>query len=184
MENKGLKSIEMMNDLLVKSEELKKQYKEENKLTKEEMLRKAKKKITDYFNEVLHSMPYEIERIEVSPKLEIILKKESSIKTTTDSWSSKEINATCTIINYNPNEFSGGGDHCVLQSEYEGLFIYHNKLYKPDEKTILAVVKNFDKVKEAAENKIMDRIQKDMDKNAKVLKKENNKIESLKEFLA
>jgi len=178
-----MKNIEMMEELLKKSAELRKNHAKETAKDKKHMLLKAKKKIQDYFQDILKSCPLNNVFVRVNEEIEVMIKKDVSVKNE-ESHPNVFSKADVIFIELNPNHYTSG-DRFALQDDFAKHRIdSHFYLYPLSEKAILTIIDHFDLIKQKTEETVMADIEKKIFENANSLKDESKKLEKLNEFLA
>jgi hypothetical protein len=182
MEKVNLKNIEMMNDLLTQAEKIRKDQINSNKESKEEMLLKARKKLRDYFDEVLRVLPFEHLNVTVSEGIEIYLRKSD------DDYNAINSHPTADIINKKPNvaifaHKGYSGYKYPIQSEYEKRKWGSSSLYTMTPEALIVLVQNFDLIKQKVEEKIAKEIEVKIQQSAKRVNREANELDALSNFL-
>jgi hypothetical protein len=175
-----LKNIEMMNDLLIKSKEIMETQKKDVYEHKIQLLLKAKAKIQKYFSEVLEVLPFPSINVTIeSTNTFIMLRRERS-----DVDKKHDLSyggSTIAVISLNKSSYSS--NYFTIQDEYKDKYWGQSKLYGLNEPSIIKIVENFDLIKKEVEESINKQIQKNIEENAKVVKKEADNLDVLTNFL-
>jgi hypothetical protein len=178
-----LKNIEMMNGLLKKSEEIRKNQTKETQLTKEEMLLRAKNKIQKYFEGVIRVLPFKSHNVTIDGLDVLILlrKGNEEPKDKFDALSNKNLDLAIIVVNHSKTYSS---EYHVVHDKYVGYkWGSSGRLKELSEKSILTIAKNFDEVKRKIEDSISREIEKHIKVNADNVKKEANNLDVLSSFL-
>jgi hypothetical protein len=168
------KNIEMMNDLLAKSNEIRENQEKETQLTKKELLAQAQKKIEDYFNSVLETLEIDYVNVKINEKMDILLRiKDNNLPKGTEDLR----NVLLSGYHFSSDYHALTGKH--INKKWGSSYI--SKLSEPQ---ILFLSRNFNEIKKKVEKGIADCIHKQIEENASKVKNEYNKLDTLKEFLS
>lgn len=198
MTNKGLKNIEMMNDLMAQSNEIVRNHVKETKNEKQELLEKSMNKLHEFFQDVLHSLPFHMINVTLnrgkSNEICFLIRKNSNSKNTyldllnhnysiissdIKKFTEKEDFVVFYIKNgYSTNYFSLDKD-CV--GKYWGTL--NNKIHKPIEQQIVLLVKNLNTIKEEIQNAILSKQQEEMKKNNNFIQTDTENLGALQAFI-
>jgi len=183
MDSKVFKNIEMMNELLEKSSKIASNQDKVTSNSKEEMLLKAKKKIQDYFDGILKVFALTGIHIDMKDEdISFVIRKD-------DAFKPEEIKKGATLsyhftgVIFINDKSSYNVKHYVIDDRYIGCCWSQSRLYGLEEKTILKIVNNFDKIKKTIEDKILSNIQANIQMNADKVNTEAKKLEVLENFL-
>ncbi|MDA1675190.1 hypothetical protein [Bacillus cereus group sp. TH152-1LC] len=198
MTNKGLKNIELMNDLITQSNEIVRNHVKEMKNEKQELLEKSMNKLHDFFQDVLHSLPFHMINVTLnrgkSNEICFLIRKNSNSKNTyldllnhnysiissdIKKFTEKEDFVVFYIKNgYSTNYFSLDKD-CV--GKYWGTL--NNKIHKPIEQQIVLLVKNLNTIKEEIQNAILSKQQEELKRNDNFIQTDTENLGALQAFI-
>jgi hypothetical protein len=178
-----LKNIEMMNELLRKSQEIRNNQVSTVKESKEEMLRKATVKIREYFEDVIKVLPFKTVNVTLDyEEIMFLIRNDNKFKPN-EYEKGKDLCYSFIGAIFITDKGSYGSTYYSIDKRYEGGRWGSSRLHALDEKAIMKLVNNFDKIKNAIENEITKLIDEEIKKNAKVVNNEADKISSLEGFL-
>jgi hypothetical protein len=179
----SLNNIELMNELMNKARTIRNEQVLGNKQTKEEMLKKANEKITNYFRELVSILKIKTINVDVDGQFNLHIRpseKENTGLTTGRTLSRESIPHNGIVI----LKTSGyGGSNYAIFNEHDKLNWHDRYLYPMEQKTVLLLVNNFDRMKELVEIEITKEIEKVIEENSKVVQKDAMQIEALENFL-
>ncbi|MGX5609064.1 hypothetical protein ACWKTZ_22075 [Bacillus cereus] len=198
MTNKGLKNIEMMKDLMAQSNEIVSNHVKETKNEKQELLEKSMNKLHEFFQDVLHSLPFHMINVTLnrgkSNEICFLIRKNSNSKNTyldllnhnysiissdIKKFTEKEDFVVFYIKNgYSTNYFSLDKD-CV--GKYWGTL--NNKIHKPIEQQIVLLVKNLNTIKEEIQNAILSKQQEELKRNDNFIQTDTENLGALQAFI-
>jgi hypothetical protein len=179
----SLNNIELMNELMNKARTIRNEQVLGNKQTKEEMLKKANEKITNYFRELVSVLKIKTINVDVDGQFNLHIRpseKENTGLTTGRTLSRESIPHNGIVI----LKTSGyGSSNYAIFNEHDKLNWHDRYLYPMEQKTILLLVNNFDRMRELVEIEVTKEIEKVIEENSKVVQKDAMQIEALENFL-
>jgi hypothetical protein len=180
----SLNNIKLMTELMDKARQIRNEQVSGNKLSKEEMLKKANEKITKYFREVLDIMPIKVINVDVDGEFNLHLRKAEKENTGLGKRLSSFEKSNVSHNGLAIMKTSGyGSNSYAIFSEHEKLNWHSTHLYPMESKTILLLVNSFDRMKELVEGEITRQIGEVIEKDSEVVQRDAMQMESLENFL-
>ncbi|MCU7667324.1 hypothetical protein [Bacillus thuringiensis] len=198
MTNKGLKNIEMMNDLMTQSNEIVSNHVKEMKNEKQELLEKSMNKLHEFFQDVLHSLPFHMINVTLnrgkSNEICFLIRKNSN----SNSNLLDLLNHNYSIISSEIKKFTEKEDFVVFSIRKNGYPKYfsldkdcigkywgtlNNEIYKLKEEQIVLLVKNLSTIKEEIQNKILSKQQEEMKRNNNIIQTDTENLGALQAFI-
>ncbi|PGP12022.1 hypothetical protein COA01_34955 [Bacillus cereus] len=192
MQNKGIASIDMMAKLMKESTQIRLNHQKETSESKDELLKKAKAKMSTFFENVLQSLPLGGVNVslEGDTKLNIYIRKNSLrkenfdyLKVDTGSYATvvpeiPDFVIINTDIKKNNNDYYYSlNDDCVKR-------YWIGRCVKPiEEEELIFLIQNFKEIKKATEETILEKTQERINHNSQILQKNVENIEVLNEFI-
>lgn len=177
-----LNNIEMMNKLMEQAKDLRVQQVNANHKTKQEMIAEAKKKIRDYFDEVLRVIPFQSMNIKVGEDFQFFIRKDESLKAESGSYSKKIAFEKPEIVIVKRGD-SYSSNYYTIQDEFANTYWNSSRLSELSTGIVLSLVSNFDLVKSTVEQQIASSIEKKIQKDSEWIQKDVMEMETLENFL-
>jgi hypothetical protein len=179
-----LKNIEMMNQLMIRSSEILEEQKKESRLSRDNMVVQARQKIKEYFEEVLRVLPFRMINVTInSIDIAFLLRKGDKTDKQLNDFSTDLSNGgfDMAIISFKNSQYSS--HYVAVEDKFSGKKWGSTKTKKLEDNEVIELAKNFDLIKRKVEEAIATRINKEIDDNARKLKKESEELDALSNFL-
>jgi hypothetical protein len=178
-----LNNIEMMNKLMKQAQDLRIQQVSANRKTKQEMLEEAKKKIRNYFDEVLRVIPFKSFNIEVNgASINVYIRKDENLYVKSNTFSKQIAFENPSIVIIKTGD-SYSSNYYTVQDEFKNSYWNSSMLNEMSEKAILLMANNFELVKSSVEEQIAKSIEKRIQEDSKRIKQDTADLETLGNFL-